>query len=134
MNKLALFALAALFAAGIAPAHAQSTSSAAMPTCASGDPVVWENTKSKKHVYHMSGDKYYGKSKAGKYVCESQAKSDGYHAAGTKGGAMSGGTPNADAPSAAPSPAASGSMSMGKHHKHHHGMGMASPAPSPTAS
>jgi hypothetical protein len=86
MNKLALFALAALFAAGLAPAHAQSPTpaAAAMPTCASGDAVVWENTKSKKHVYHMSGDKYYGTGK-GKYVCESQAKTDGYHAAGSMG-------------------------------------------------
>ncbi len=132
MNKLALFALAALFAAGIAPAHAQTSSSAAMPTCAAGDPVVWENTKGSKHVYHLSGDKYYGKTKAGKYVCESQAKTDGYHAAGSKGGAMAGDSPSASTPSAAPSPAASG-MSMGKHHRHHHGMGMASPAPSPTA-
>jgi hypothetical protein len=104
MNKLAIFALAAVFAAGVSPAHAQSPTPAAamMPTCASGDPVVWENTKSKKHVYHMSTDKYYGKSKAGKYVCESQAKTDGYHAAGAMGGG-------------------------------HHHMGMASPAPSPAA-
>jgi hypothetical protein len=130
MNKLLLAACAALFAAGIAPAFAQSGS--AMPTCASGDPVVWENTSSKGHVYHMSGDKYYGNSKHGKYVCESQAKTDGYHPAGGKGGMKSSGAMGASTtPSAAPSPMASG-MSMGKHHhrKHGmHGMGSASPAP-----
>jgi hypothetical protein len=127
MKNLVFFALTALLAGGFGPALAQSGSTAAaLPACAAGDPVVWENTKGSKHVYHTSGDKYYGKTKAGKYVCESQAKTDGYHAAGARGGTTSG-----DAPAAAPSPAASGS-STGKHH-HHHGMGAASPAPSPSA-
>lgn len=42
---------------------------------------VWANTKSM--TYHMMGDKYYGKTKHGKYMCASAAKKAGYHAAGT---------------------------------------------------
>jgi len=143
MKRLAVFAFAALLGASLAPALAQTgSSSATMPTCSSGDPVVWENTSGSKHVYHMSGDKYYGTTKHGKYVCESQAKTDGYHAAKMKGGMMGGsmgssssGSSSSGSTSASPAPAASGGgmMGMGHHHKKHHGMGMASPAPSPSA-
>jgi hypothetical protein len=131
MKRLAVFAFAALLGASLAPALAQTgSSSATMPTCSSGDPVVWENTSGSKHVYHMSGDKYYGTTKHGKYVCESQAKTDGYHAAKMKGGMMG----SSSSGSASPAPAASGGGMMGMgHHKKHHGMGMASPAPSPSA-
>lgn len=75
-----------------------------MPKCAAGDAVVWVNTRSK--VYYLPGASYYGKTKHGKYVCESQAGTMGMHAA--KGQMMSG---------------SNGSMMSG-HHKMHHGKGM----------
>ena len=46
-----------------------------MPSCATNDPVVWINTKSK--VYHTQGDAYFGKTKAGRYACTSKAISMG---------------------------------------------------------
>jgi hypothetical protein len=41
------------------------------------DPIVWANTSSK--VLHASGDKYYGHTKHGAYVCQSAAQKAGYH-------------------------------------------------------
>jgi hypothetical protein len=43
------------------------------------DPIVWANTSSK--VLHASGDKYYGHTIHGAYVCQSAAQNAGYHAA-----------------------------------------------------
>ena len=43
------------------------------------DPIVWANTSSK--ILHASGDKYYGHTTHGAYVCQSAAQNAGYHAA-----------------------------------------------------
>ena len=40
-----------------------------MPMCAASNPVVWVNTDSK--MYYMKGERYYGKTKAGSFVCKS---------------------------------------------------------------
>ncbi len=48
------------------------------------DTVVWANTTSK--AYHMSGTKYYGKTKHGAYMCQKDADQAGYH--GSKPGAV----------------------------------------------
>jgi len=54
------------------------TEADAKSACGS-DPVVWANTASK--VLHANGDKYYGHTKRGAYVCQSAAQKAGYHAA-----------------------------------------------------
>jgi hypothetical protein len=43
-----------------------------------GGGKVWVNTASK--TYHCAGTKYYGKTKAGAYMRESDAKAQGNHA------------------------------------------------------
>jgi len=55
-----------------------TTETEAKQACA-GDTVVWANTSTK--VLHASGDKYYGHTKRGAYVCQTAAQSAGYHLA-----------------------------------------------------
>jgi hypothetical protein len=89
-----------------------------MPTCASGDPVVWVNTSS--NVYHMKGSKYYGNTKAGKYACKSDADSSGAHLAKNEAGGSS--------KSAKATPGPTSSPASSKHHK-----AKATPSPEATA-
>jgi hypothetical protein len=77
-------ALAAAPAAAPAPASASAapktkTKPSMLPQAPGGGPgLVWLNTAS--NVYHCSGSDYYGKTKAGSYMTEDQAKSKGAHA------------------------------------------------------
>jgi hypothetical protein len=46
------------------------------------DTVVWVNTSGSK-AWHVSGDKYYGHTKRGTYMCQQAAGQAGYHASGS---------------------------------------------------
>jgi hypothetical protein len=59
-----------------------SEESAAKSHCP-GDTVVWVNLGGSK-AYHVSGDKYYGKTKEGAYMCQKEADQSGYHAVGRR--------------------------------------------------
>ena len=43
--------------------------------------LVWANTGSSTKAYHKSDDKYYGATKAGKFMTEADAQKAGYHLA-----------------------------------------------------
>jgi hypothetical protein len=49
------------------------------------DTVVWANLGGSK-AYHLSGDRYYGKTKKGAYMCMKDADAGGFHKAGTHSG------------------------------------------------
>ncbi len=79
MIRLAL-ALALMAAPAVAQTLYRSEGAARM-RCGR-DTVVWLNTES--GVYHFAGERWYGHTKAGAYVCEKQADAAGDRA--TKNG------------------------------------------------
>jgi hypothetical protein len=69
----------AAFAAALSAAAEFKTVAAAQAHCPGGA-VVW-STLAKSHVYHLSSSRYFGKTKHGAYVCQSDANAAGFHAA-----------------------------------------------------
>ncbi|SPE18032.1 conserved exported hypothetical protein [Candidatus Sulfotelmatomonas gaucii] len=66
-----------------APAPApKAAANTTTPAPGGGPGLVWLNTAS--NVYHCPGSTYYGKTKAGAYMTEDQAKAKGAHANGGK--------------------------------------------------
>ncbi|MFT5643756.1 MAG: hypothetical protein ACI83P_001303 [Janthinobacterium sp.] len=69
-------------ASGTAPAPAGKASGAASKVSAApgseDNGKVWVNTASK--VYHCAGTRYYGKTKAGRYMTQTDAKAEGNRA------------------------------------------------------
>jgi hypothetical protein len=66
-----------------APPTPGALSTATMPACAAGDPVVWVNTSSK--VYHAQGTPWFGRTAHGVYACTSAAVAMGAKPAGMRG-------------------------------------------------
>jgi hypothetical protein len=81
MKRMFVLALAA---AAMFPTAAFAQTTAAVPvpaiTCPADEPIVWVNTR--KNKYHLPGSPGYGKTKQGKYECESAAKAEGAVPAG----------------------------------------------------
>jgi hypothetical protein len=61
------------------PATPPSASEMQVKASCPSDTVVWVNTKS--HIYHFNGNRNYGTTKQGDYMCEASAKAAGDRAA-----------------------------------------------------
>jgi hypothetical protein len=99
LSVAALVALAACgggSSASSAASNAMQGAGKSMNSMAQAEPIppevkcgavkpVWVNVKT--GVYHEPGDPYYGRTKAGMYMCPSAAAKKGYH---VSGGAMAG--------------------------------------------
>jgi hypothetical protein len=63
----------------IATAAGEFSTEAEAKSHCPGETVVWANTR--KKIYHFAGSHYYGKTKAGAYMCEKDTASAGFRSA-----------------------------------------------------
>jgi hypothetical protein len=63
---------------GSSPGPTPAATSAAVPNC-NGQSPVWAMPRVK--VYLLPGERLYGKTKQGEYLCLSQARAEGYRSA-----------------------------------------------------
>jgi hypothetical protein len=63
------------------PPSTHFTTQAAAKSHCPEDTIVWA-TLSRARVYHVSGDRYYGKTRHGAYMCQKDALKAGMHQAG----------------------------------------------------
>lgn len=63
--------------AAVKPAAPSTATQPAQRPTSGGNGQVWVNAKS--HVYHCANDRYYGKTKEGSFMSESQAVAQGNH-------------------------------------------------------
>ncbi len=70
-------------AAAAGPASGGFSSEQAAKAHCPGDAIVWANLGGSK-AYHLSGDRYYGKTRHGSYMCQKEADQAGFHAAGRR--------------------------------------------------
>ncbi len=80
MPAAAPSAVPAAHPAPSAAANQFSSEQAAKAHCP-GETVVWVNLGGSK-AYHTAGDRYYGKTKHGAFMCQKEAETAGFHAPG----------------------------------------------------
>jgi hypothetical protein len=83
-KRMHIASILTLATAMAAVAVAADTSTAMKPKCAAGDAVVWVDTASK--IYYRPGNPNYGKTRSGRYQCESKARASGAQAVNATGG------------------------------------------------
>jgi len=69
--------------AGAVPQSEQFKTEEAAKSHCPGDTIVWA-TLSRARTYHLSGDRYFGKTRRGAYMCLKDAEKDGLHQVGRR--------------------------------------------------
>jgi hypothetical protein len=72
---LCAIVLGGIAATASAQAQTHYTNAASAQKACPSDAVVWLNTKSR--VYHLAGQRWYGLTRHGAYVCQAQADAAG---------------------------------------------------------